>query len=452
MRRVPVSSSSGISGSLALAGTLIVACVAPGRADLALRGAPGTGSAWPPGTAVVSFEERNGLVLLPATLRSPSGQSVSGRLIFDTGAPGLAVRVSAWQVLRLDTLELDGSRITRTPRPLSALEIGSLSLTRVEITGSLPDTLLDTGVVGLFGPSLLGDRGFVLDYGRHELAILDRRLTLVGADTARAARGANAAGLMRLRRSRARFGELLPPGATAIPFRLFPGGRILVSAQAEDPGRRWSSRPLSLLVDTGASTCAMFRDAVDDRMSRAPAWPRLPGVRVRTVLGEAREDVMLLPRLELLEAVPPLGAPRVETGVAERRSLPDLQGELPDPVHGLIGFSFLRRFRILLDYANELLWLDPVGTPEAFTSGRASIGLRLEQRWGQLRVAAVAPGSPAADGGVAFGEALVSIDRVPAGGMEPDRAERLLEGQPGSVVELVLRGDAMERVLRLRRR
>ena len=98
----------------------------------------------------------------------------------------------------------------------------------------------------------------------------------------------------------------------------------------------------------------MLRRLGSERVTRAASWPRRSGQRVRTVLGDVSADLTLLPRLLLTDVSPPLALERVQAGVVARPSLPDIQGELPDPVHGLLGYSFLGRFRDL----HELLWLD----------------------------------------------------------------------------------------------
>jgi hypothetical protein len=274
----------------------------------------------------------------------------------------------------------------------------------------------------------------------------------VGRDTSQAPRGENVGLRSRVWRSRARYGNVLSPAAVAVPFRLFRGGRMLVSARIEDPSRRWTSQPLTLLLDTGASGCVLFDDAVETRVRPMPTWPRLEGVRVRTVLGESRAAVSVVPRVVLTEASPPLAEDRVETGTQARASLPDLQGELPDPVHGLLGTTFLARFRLILDYADEVLWLERSRAPRSGGARRAQVGLGLIRQWNQVCVAEVAPASPAAASDIAFGDVLISIDGTPVADLDAPSAERRLEGEPGSTVVLVVKRGGMQRVLKLTRR
>lgn len=413
-------------------------------------------AAWPPGTDLTSFELRDGQILVRATLHSPSGHDASGFLIFDTGAPALVVTLGVWNSIQLDTLEMRGSEVWRIRRPLGTVDLGSTQIPNLTIEGLVADSLLDSDEIGLFGPSLLGDRAVVVDYEARTLAIVNRSLTLVARDTATGSRGGRGS-LDFARRSRARFGAVLPRGAVPVPIRMFRGGRMLVSARIEEPERNWQSPSLALLLDTGASACVIFDDVVTERVPRMTAWPRLSGPWLRTTLGSFPADQVLLPRLRLIEASPSLFLDRVEAGAVERRALPDIQGELPDPVHGLLGQTFLGRFRLIVDYADEVLWLvprtDSTGADAAATmEGRAQVGLRLGRLWGRLTVAAVAPGSPAAASDIEFGDTVVSIDGTRTADVEAADAERLLEGTAGSTVVVVVRRGGMERVLHLVRR
>ena len=444
--------------ALAAAATMIVAFAA---ATCAAAATPAASGPWPPGTEIVPFELRDGLILVRSTLRSPSGRDTTGLLVFDTGAPDLAVTLGVWRRVQLDTVGSMGGRGVAKRRPLDAVELGPVRVANLEVGGVIPDGVLTGATLGLFGPSLLGDRAIVVNYETRRLAIVNRSLTLISHDGSTAG-AVEPAAIDRVRRSRARYGAVLPASAVAVPFRMFRGGRMLVSARLEEAGAGWKSAPLSLLVDTGASACAIFDDAVAEQIGRADRWPRLRDMPFHTVLGERRMDLVVAPRLTLIGASTPVSEPAVEVGLTARRSLPDLQGELPDPVHGLLGYSFFRRFRLVLDYADEVLWLTPTGAaasvvataPGALTrvaSPVSGTGLVLERPWGKLAVAAVIAGSPAAGSGVQAGDAVISIDGDPAASLEVDEAQRRLDGGAGAVVVVVVRRGGMERVLRLPR-
>ncbi|MGH7731306.1 MAG: hypothetical protein ACRENJ_08660, partial [Candidatus Eiseniibacteriota bacterium] len=118
------------------------------------------------------------------------------------------------------------------------------------------------------------------------------------------------------------------------------------------------------------------------------------------MLGSFRDDATLLPRLVLTEASAALEQDHVATHVTSRHQLPDLQGELPDPIHGLLGSSFLARYRIVLDYGNEVLWLKPRRDVGERPAGRWPLGLRLGRLWGEMRALEIEPGSRAAAAGI----------------------------------------------------
>jgi hypothetical protein len=417
------------------------------HAEITFRG-PADTQPLPPGTERVPVLIDHGHVLVDATLRSPSGRSVKGLLVLDTGAPGLMVGASAWNRLGLDTLVMGGSFYQRVRRPLTSVDVGSAQIPGLAIGGVVEDSLLGAGVIGLLGPSLITDRALVLDYARSEWAIVPPRLALMGRDSS--SRG-DLTRESRVHRSRVAYAAVLVPGAVAVPFRLFEGGRILVDVRACELDNAWCGSSMTLLLDTGASACVLFDDIIAERVPHARAWPELRDVPLHTLLGTSRMKATVVPSLRLLAATPPLAMPRVDAGIAPRRALPELDGTLPERIHGLLGATFLERFRVVLDYGNQVLWLEPRPASEARAFTKSHIGLRLEPRWGAIRVAAVQPGSAAAEAGIVVGDVVVSIDGVALGNGEAGTGESLLEGSADSEVQLVTRHDSLERVHRLRR-
>ncbi len=432
------AAGSRVIGYLAVA-TFLVALALPSFAV--------TAPSWPPGTTVIPFTLRGGLILVRVTLQAPGGRA-SGMFVFDTGAPGLTVSRSVWDALQLDT-----------GRPIDTVDLGDERLTHLSVNGVIPDGILDDEFMGLIGPSLLGDRAIVVDYEDRTLAVVNRSLTLMSRDTSLAGNW-DRASLDRVQRSRARYGAVLPARAAAVPFRMFRGGRMLATARVEETSPAWRSQPLTLLIDTGASACAIFADAADTRVGHVGRWPKYPDMPFRTVLGESRTDLVLLPRLTLPGAIGLVSERAVEASLPSRHALPDIEGELPDPVHGLLGYSFFRRFRLVIDYSDEVLWLSPA-TPAGVASAPASApataraatgatGLVLESAWGKTSVAAVTPKSAAAASGVQPGDEVVSIDGTPVTDVDPADAQQLLDDGSGIAVVIVRRG-GMQHVLRLPR-
>jgi predicted aspartyl protease len=427
---------------------VVLAFAAPCGADLTFHTATDT-QPWPPGTERVPIRMVNGQILVDATLRSPSGRTVSGSLVLDTGAPCLVVSVQTWNRLQLDTLVMEGSFYRQLRRSLSAVELGSARIPELAIRGVVDDSLIMDGTIGLLGPSLIQDRALVLDYQREIWALVPPRLAVVSRDSTSGASNLTRDG--RIRRSRAAYAAVLAPEAVAVPFRLFEGGRILVSGRACEDDGSWCGSTLTLLLDTGASSCLVFDDVVAERVAHARAWAWLHDVPHHTMLGTSRMNATVVPRLELIEASRPLAVSRVDVGVGPRRALPDIEGTLPERIHGLLGETFLARFRIVLDYGNQIVWLERRPAMEHRAFREAHVGLWLERRWGAVRVAAVAPGSSAAASGITVGDVLVSIDGIAFSTDDTDGAESRLEGREGSDVLVVTRHEGWERVQRLRR-
>jgi PDZ domain-containing protein len=433
-----------------LVAAVLSSVVVPGQAAITMRSRADAHS-WPVGTDVVPFEFRDGLVLVRAALFSPSGRDTAGLLIMDTGAPDLALTAGVWNALNVDTVAVSWGYVQRIQRTLTALEMGSARVEHLTVGGVLVDSVLDRGVLGLFAPSFYEDRAVVIDYESRTLAVVNRRLTLVGNNLA-ASPGGGLGRLARIRRSRAQYDAILKASAVPLTFRRFKGGRIVVTTQVTEPAYAWRSQPLTLLLDTGASSCVIFEDAMSELVRPPSRWPVQHDVPVRTVLGRFNEDATLLPRLLLGDGSTTVEEDHVTTGVAARRSLPDIQGELPDPIHGLLGNTFLARFRIVLDYGNDVLWLEPRPKPSARSSDGIQVGLTLERLWGELRVVAVVRGSAAQEAGVRAGDVVVAIDHAPMNDIDAADAEARLRGEPGSAVVLALRRDRLERVYTLARR
>jgi hypothetical protein len=431
-----------------VAALLVSLACGPSRAAVTMRGSGGFDS-WPGGTATLPLRIVYGQLLLDATLRSPSGATVSGQLVLDTGAPGLHVTDGAWRRLQLDTLVQAGSFYQQIRRSLE-VELGSSSFPDLQTSGVIEDSLLPPGIIGLLGPSVLGDRALVIDYAAGRGALVAPRLALVARDSTGGA--ANLGRDTRVRRSRAMYAAVLGAGAVPVPFRLFEGGRMLVTARACEAGDVGCGSALTLLLDTGASSCVWFEDVVAERVPRARGWPVLRDVPVHTMLGTFRMNATVVPRLALTDAATPLVAERVDVGVTSRGSLPDLDGTLPERVHGLLGATFLARFRLIVDSGNQVAWLEPAARAlRASAVGSAQVGLHLERRWGAVRVAAVEPGSPAAAAGVSIGDIVISIDGAPAMETDVEGAERRLAGRPGTTVVVVMRREGWQTIHRLER-
>jgi carboxyl-terminal processing protease len=130
-----------------------------------------------------------------------------------------------------------------------------------------------------------------------------------------------------------------------------------------------------------------------------------------------------------------------------------LGDEVGEAVDGLLGYSFLKHYRIGIDSRHRLLWFDPARGDVADRPYEYShLGIQLEDSSGAVRVIGVASDSPAARSGVEVGDELLAIDGQSVAGVEVVTAARRLEGMPGTPVDLTLRRGRHEWTCRLLRK
>jgi C-terminal processing protease CtpA/Prc len=122
-------------------------------------------------------------------------------------------------------------------------------------------------------------------------------------------------------------------------------------------------------------------------------------------------------------------------------------------IHGLLGYSFLKRYRVVIDYPNQVLWLDPI--PD-YQDDRpfeyCHVGIQIERQDGAVVIAGVVAGSPAASAGIQPGDELTAIDGKPARPLDLMDLTRRLEGKPGTHITLAIRRDDVDHVYALVRR
>jgi carboxyl-terminal processing protease len=101
------------------------------------------------------------------------------------------------------------------------------------------------------------------------------------------------------------------------------------------------------------------------------------------------------------------------------------------------------------------VYLTPTQLRELCTTLRGSlvgVGLMLTVHDGKVAIAQIEPGSPAARAALAAGDQVLSVDKKAVGMLSLDAVATLLEGQPGSMVELEILSPSMGmRMVTLRR-
>jgi len=232
---------------------------------------------------------------------------------------------------------------------------------------------------------------------------------------------------------------------------------VLVTVQMPDASRDGRSDPLTMIIDTGSSKTVLFEDALGERVRGVANWRSVRGLHAPTLVGPAAARVTLAPWVALLGAEDRNAADLVrvrDTDVVLVESrLGDLLTRVSGlPIHGLIGYSFLRHYRIAIDYPNHVIWLDRVpDLAEERPNEYSQVGVQIERRDGIARVVAVAKDSPAEKAGIRAGDELLAVDGEAVRPGELNEAARRLEGPPGTWVRLMIQRDGASREFRIRR-
>jgi len=336
-------------------------------------------------------------------------------------------------------------------RPLARLELGGLQMDQVA-----PVLTVDAGVIrrvtgrpvlGLLGQALFRDRVVVLDYLEGTLVLLPPEPTAApptaAPPTAAPPTAASPSPVASL---------ALSATAVAVPFRLAGDGKMLVSSWVTSRAGRPAGK-LTLIVDTGATKSVFFRAALDRRLPGWTAWPALRGLGAPTLTGDANAELVRVTGIELRTPGGTVARSGVDAAVLAGGLGEVLADDVGEPVDGLLGYSFLKHYRIALDFPRGLLWLDPSrGDVRDRLEEYSHPGLQLESVGEEVRIFAVAKGSPAARAGIRVGDQLVEIDGESVSDLDVVAVARRLEGAPGTTLLLGLRRGQREWICRLVRR
>jgi hypothetical protein len=416
---------------------------------------------WPDGTEVLDFENLEGVILLESRL-SGGGRDTSGLLVLDTGAGHLALDAPlAVRLGILDQLPASRRDVGLALLPLERLELGALQHDLVSpvmtVDAEIVRRVTDRPVLGLLGQSMFDGRALWIDYEVEKLAVVPLAPRGDDSEVPRREDPADVPSAewnRRVAASREALAMVLGAGAAPVPFEVEGDGKIVVSAKVSNPSPpRWSRR-IELILDTGATKSVLFAPAIDGQVKAAKRWSRLEGLSAPTLFGSESASIAWIPRIEV--RAPKGGVKRdgMDAAVLEGELGPLLSQATGRTVHGLLGYSFLRHFRIGIDFAHRVLWLEPSAVEsDDHRNEYSHPGLQLERDGESVRVVAVALRSPAAEAGIAAGDLLVSIDGESATAIPIVALARRLEGEPGSSVDLVMRrGDREQRYRIVRRR
>jgi hypothetical protein len=293
--------------------------------------------------------------------------------------------------------------IGRTPLRLDMAHVGALDALLFPYSGR--------HVAGLIGAPFFREHVVTIDFARRRLELRDPKTFAYRGDGVR------------------------------LPIRFANDAPIIDGAITLPDGSRLKLR---LLVDLGAEADLLIAEPF------VAAHPALTRLRPRVVEplgagvgGETRYTFTRLPRLE----AGPLSADDLVAGLSVGGAL---HGGYYD---ALLGARFLARYRVTFDYTHREIIFEPNpdAAPESFD--RSGAFLVADRKDGQrLTIHFVAPGSPAAEAGLAPGDQVETLAGRPVSDDGLTEARRRLSGQEGETVPIRLNrgGRVIETILHLR--
>ncbi len=451
------------------------------------------------GSRVVAFENVEGLMLVPARLSSrgsrvvrgdslapgpgsrpgpssplgsdggplPGAVDTTGPMIVDTGAGYPAVDRPLAQALGIDDGTGDPNTLSLATSPLARFELAGVVQTDVApvivIDAELVRRVCDRPVLGLIGASAFHGYALAIDYEAGIMALL----TGEDVDRLTGPRPDSMQSSVETQRAQAVPPNRSPPVSTthhgvtnfdiALPFKLMGDDKILVDVRVRDTLTTGGGVDLRLVLDTGATQTAFFPSALRRIGREGREWPSIGGLAAPTLAGIEDARIMKIPEIVLVDAdggtlaatavraqeVATLGGP-LEAGLA---------AVVGEPVHGLLGYSFLRHFHVLIDYPRRTLWLARLeGPARARPFEGIQPGLQLERRDGAIRISAVVEGSSADRAGARRGQRIVAVDGRSVAPLDVMAVAHQLEGREGTRVRVRVVDELGERTLVMRRR
>lgn len=230
----------------------------------------------------------------------------------------------------------------------------------------------------------------------------------------------------------------VPDNERTFLSKMLPIGRNSVEMEVRTPeGKR-----LVLALDTGNAFYATTHREVLERVglwekSRTPDFVKSSWV----ASGPVDSWYKKMPALSIF------GVP-VSESYWDIIDLPSSSSE----GDGTVGFGFLKNFNIILDYDRRRVWMERF-TDRVENAPAGGVGLSVAMRPDGTRaqVVRIAPNGPADKSGIAKGDGLLSIDGKELVGLTHRELDRLMEGEVGSKINLVVSRDGQIRRLELLR-
>ncbi|MBB6143014.1 putative aspartyl protease [Silvibacterium bohemicum] len=189
--------------------------------------------------------------------------------------------------------------------------------------------------------------------------------------------------------------------------------------------------PLNFLLDTGTNFSALSQSG----------WAKLNQNKtiVSLIDGVRSPGTSVTSKLVCIQ--------QVTIGHTSYRNLPmrvqppTSVGFFADPgVDGLLGSDFLRQFIVVLDLANNSLYLNPDHSFKADQDRFSTIGIQFaKDATGAFAVMAVWSPTPASDAGFKVGDEVLSVNGSSTTGMTQDDLSKELHGEPGRRLQMEIR-------------
>src|SRR5207253_2929024 len=108
-------------------------------------------------------------------------------------------------------------------------------------------------------------------------------------------------------------------------------------------------------VDTGATKSALFGRVLRVASRSHGRWPSLHGVTAPTLVGVSQAAIVRVPRVEIAATDGWLAVNDMDAAVLGGRLEPMLSQTMKAPVAGLLGYTFLRRYRVVIDFRQQIM-------------------------------------------------------------------------------------------------
>jgi hypothetical protein len=344
-------------------------------------------------------------IIVDVYLPLPDGTTKRVRAWVNSGDPDMMV--SQRVALLFGSVSCNGQLCTATPPP--ELVIGGMKISLSAIrsanapVGDPPDVMIPGMAPEISIPSIvLRNYDVVLDYASRQLTI----------------------------------GE---PGTVKftgkpIQARIDPVGTIQIVGKIEGTLYNFG-------IDTGASISFVSSGLLSQWRKLQPSWPFMTGaLGVANVLGNPDEPSRQVVRVPLLQCGTATLTGVLFAGFSDFM-LKSFQEKAGAQTPGVLGGDAFRNYRVGIDYAHGVVYLDRVTNSTAASLDVVGLTLRPE-RDGRYTVIAVVDfnGKPSVPD-VQVGDVLLGVDGAPATGATMGQVWSLLGGAPGEVRSLTVERD-----------